>query len=389
MTLAVVVAIDSSHTSRTKRAPVAGTVVSGTDTIAAVARVGPTSFVNAGPFGVGETTLRLSYDGAPVEVWYPATPASVRGRPSQTYDVAHWLPQSLKRLLPLGSAVTFPSGGVRGVAVSSGRFPLVVFCHGYSGFRDQSTFLTSRLASWGFIVAAPDLLDYDLTAVLSGKVAPSSSADIAEVKSTLALMSKENSAPRSRFSTHLDMSKVAVIGHSLGGSLAEEVASVDPQVRTFIGMAGASVGALAAKSAGPVGTPAAEPGMLMVGTADHVVKPALILRAFDAMSPPKRLVTLKGAGHLAFSDICLLGSGQGGLLGIAERVHITIPPQLVPLASDGCQPEDLPIKVGWQVIRQAVTAQLRYALGFDHTQAGFNGLGHAFKGAVASDTFVP
>ena len=34
--------------------------------------------------------------------------------------------------------------------------PLVVFSHGNSGLRRQSTFLTTHLASWGFVVAAPD-----------------------------------------------------------------------------------------------------------------------------------------------------------------------------------------------------------------------------------------
>ena len=36
------------------------------------------------------------------------------------------------------------------------RCPLLVFSHGNSGYRQQSTFLTTHLASWGFVVAAPD-----------------------------------------------------------------------------------------------------------------------------------------------------------------------------------------------------------------------------------------
>ena len=37
-----------------------------------------------------------------------------------------------------------------------GPHPLIVFSHGNSGFRRQSTFLTTHLASRGFVVAAPD-----------------------------------------------------------------------------------------------------------------------------------------------------------------------------------------------------------------------------------------
>ena len=55
-----------------------------------------------------------------------------------------------------------------GVPVATGRYPLVVFSHGYAGFRDQSTFLTAFLASWGFVVAAPDHYSRDLTEVLGG-----------------------------------------------------------------------------------------------------------------------------------------------------------------------------------------------------------------------------
>ena len=50
------------------------------------------------------------------------------------------------------------TGGIRGLTVAQGRFPLVVFSHGYGGLRTQSSFLTAHLASWGFVVAAPDHL---------------------------------------------------------------------------------------------------------------------------------------------------------------------------------------------------------------------------------------
>jgi hypothetical protein len=55
----------------------------------------------------------------------------------------------------------------------------------------------------------------------------------------------------------------------------------------------------------------------------------------------------------------------------------------VPLASDGCSAPDTPVTDEWPVVRQAVTAQLRWVFGFDATQAGLTGLVGAFPGRVS------
>ena len=325
-----------------------------------------------------------------VEVWYPAPRASVTGRTQATYNVESWLPPALRALIPAGFAgAVYRTGAYRGVTVAPGHFPLVVFTHGYSGFRDQSTFLTSRLASWGFVVVAPDLPDNDLTAVLTGASTQGIGADVAEQQQTITLMGTENAAPSGRFSGHLDLSRIAAIGHSLGGAVSEALAVADPRVTTFIGMAGATVGSFGQSSSGPASEVPRKPGMLMVGTADQVASPSGIVGAFAAMYTPKRLVTLHNFGHLVFADICEIGAGQGGLLAIANEVHITIPPSLKKLASDGCASPDTPVTDGWPAIRQAVTAQLRHAFGFDPSLAGLTGLRSAFPKTVARNVFVP
>ncbi|HEX4015440.1 MAG TPA: dienelactone hydrolase family protein, partial [Frankiaceae bacterium] len=262
------------------------------DAVPAVQDLGPRSFTKPGPFAVGVTTMTLPGDGAKVEVWYPATPSSVTGKPQASYDVQDLLPAALKKVFPPGfTGGVYQTDAHRGVAVAAGRFPLVAFTHGYSGFRNQSTFLTTHLASWGFVVAAPELLDNNLTAVLSGTKASGSAADIAEVSATISLLRSQNGSPSSPLAGHVDMSKVAAIGHSLGGAVSEAVAAADPAVTTFIGMAGATVGSFGQTSAGPDSKVPDKPGMLMVGTKDQVVDPAGIAKAYDAMTEPKRLVT--------------------------------------------------------------------------------------------------
>jgi predicted dienelactone hydrolase len=362
--------------------PGAGTKIVHGDTVPTVAYLGPTSFTKPGPLDVGETTLTLPTDGAPVEVWFPATKASVGGKPEATYDVATWLPPALKKLIPSSFTVSYPSGGVHGVPAASGRYPLVVFSHGYAGFRDQSTFLTAWLASWGFVVAAPDHFSRDLTQVLGGPTATTTkTTDVEDLKATISLMKAQNASASSAFYHHVDTSLVGAVGHSAGGVAVEELAATDPRVTSFIGLAGASVGSFGQTKRGPGSVVPHQPGMLMSGTSDHVVSTASIVAAYGQMHGPKRLILLNGAGHLVFADLCEVGSSQGGLLSIAAVLHVPIPASLVPLASDGCSPPDLAPPLAWPAIRQ-VTAQLRHTFGFDATTAGLTGLTSAYPGVV-------
>lgn len=360
------------------------------DNVPAVASLGARSFVTPGPFSVGVTTLALPGDKAPVEVWYPVEKQAVAGAKTVSYNVEDYLPAALQKLFPPGfQGGVYQTDAYRDLPIATGRFPLVEFTHGYSGFRTQSTFLTTHLASWGFVVAAPDLLDNDLTAVLGGKKASGSGADIAEAKDTITLMGQQNGASSGRFSGHIDMSRVAAIGHSLGGAVSEGVASADPRVKTFIGMAGATVGSFGQASSGPTSTVPNKPGMLLVGTADQVADPAGIAKAYTAMQQPKRFVTLQDFGHLVFADICEIGANKGGLAGLAQAAGLPLPGNLKKLATDGCSAPDAPVTTAWPVIRQAVTAQLRYVFGFDATDAALSGLQAAYPQIVAVASASP
>lgn len=356
------------------------------DTVPVVDHLGPKSFVSPGPLGVGETTLNLSTDGAPVEVWYPATKASVKGKPVGTYDVSTWLPPALQKLIPKGFSVTYLSGGVRGVPVAPGRYPLVVFSHGYAGFRDQSTFLTARLASWGFVVAAPDHDSRDLTQVLGGPTgATKKTSDVQDLQATISLMGSENTTASSPFHGHVDTGLIGAVGHSAGGAAVEALAATDSHVTTFVGLAGATVGTFGQTKKGAGSSVPTQPGMLMSGTSDTVVPTKGMIAAYAKMHPPKRLILLHDAGHLVFADLCEVGAGQGGLLAIAGALHVPVPASLVPLATDGCKAPDTPPPTAWPAIRQAVTAQLRHVFGFDSSTAGLDGLTTAFPHVVQAN----
>jgi dienelactone hydrolase len=372
--------------SAASTASVRGTTQVDGDVVPTVAHLSTSSFTRTGPLGVGETTLRLPTDGAPVEVWYPATKASVAGKPIATYNVATWLPPALQKRIPAGFSVTYPSGGVVGVPVAPGRYPLVVFSHGYAGFRDQSTFLTAFLASWGFVVAAPDHYSRDLTEVLGGPTAATEkTTDVEDLEATIALMGTQDRAATSPFHGHIDTAKVGAVGHSAGGAAVEALAATDPKVATFIGLAGATVGSFGQSKKGPGSIVPHQPGLLMSGTSDQVVKTSSIVSAYGHLRSPKRLILIRGAGHLVFADLCEVGSGQGGLLAIAAALKVPIPASLKPLATDGCSAPDLSPPLAWPVIRQAVTAQFRHVFGFDHSTKGLAGLASAYPAIVSAD----
>lgn len=359
------------------------------DAVPVVSNLGPTSFVPLGPFGVGQRSLTLSSNGANVKVWYPANPNAYHGQ-SASYNVVDLLPSSLKSLAK-GVAVVYPSGAISNIEVASGRFPLVIFSHGFAGFNTQSTFLTSHLASWGFIVAAPNHDDRDLTAVLNnfltGKgLGTTHSNDVTDLENTISLMGSQNATNSSPFFQHIDMNRIGAVGHSAGGAAVEKLAVEDHQVKVFIGLAGATVGAFGQTANGAGSTVPSVPGLLESGTADQVVPTKTMVAAYNHLNQPKRFITLTNAGHLVFSDICQISPGQGGLLGAAAKIHLPVPAQLKPLASDGCQATDLPVTQAWPAINQSVAAELRWALGFDTSQAGLQGLQQTFPGVVGQNT---
>jgi dienelactone hydrolase len=358
------------------------------DSVPEVSSVSATTFSKAGPMGVGESTLRLP-DGSNVEIWYPASPDGYHGKQA-SYDVLDYVPASITSAFPALKSEPYASGAIRDVRVADGRYPLVVFSHGFTGFNTQSSFLTSHLASWGFVVASPEHGDRDLTGVLqqflSGQpMTQIQSKDVSQLKATITLMEDESTNTSSRFDGHIDMTRIGAVGHSAGGSAVEKLAVVDPRVDTFIGLAGASFGAFGQSSG--IGSKAPMvPGMLMYGTLDKVVEPDSMISAYNKLHQPKRLIGLSSSGHLVFADICKLAPKQGGLIGAAEKAGLPVPDTLKKLGTDGCFAPSMSVTEAWPAINQAVTAQLRWTLGFDESQAGLTGLEAAFNGIVTQNT---
>lgn len=321
----------------------------------------PETYRDPGPWAAGVTTLTLA--DRQVEVWYPVNPDDTAGLEPYSYFIRDALSETLESLLPDDINPPFVSDAYREVPASSdGPFPLVLFAHGASSYRNQSAFLTPHLASWGFVVASVDYLERGLSSFL-GEAPDPPMDDVALSRMVVTLLASENEQTGGLLEGVVSTDQIAITGHSAGGGTSVRFGG-EPDVVTFIPLsAGVS-------PEGMTELPD-KPSLWLTGKTDGIVDPQRTIDAFEQASAPTRLVLIDGMGHLGPSDICTIGEGGGGVIAIALEANLPIPPNLQRLGTDGCGEDDV-IQEGWPVIRHFVTSQLRWAFGFDEEPLGMS-----------------
>lgn len=310
---------------------------------------------NGGNFTVGVVKLFLP-DGTPVEVWYPANGAVGVG--SDAYDVRSFLPPSVTKLL--GSRHLYVGTDAnRNVLVGAPGevFPLVVFAHGDAGFRDQATFLTTRLASWGMVVAAPEDSSRDLASAID-RPSPKPSDAAGAVRATIDAMQRENARTGGPFEGRIDLGKIATVGFDAGGQSAIAAAG-DPRVDAYVAMASSPGGSAAALPA--------KPSLFLAGSRDGIVPAAKVAAQFRAAPAPSYQWLLDGAGHNAFVDLCETAKPQGGLVKALDSIGAgdALPDALRLRLTDGCTRSAPDTTSAWTVIDEVVTGFLRHFVGPD------------------------
>lgn len=332
---------------------------------------GAAPYAVRGPYSVGVRTLTRG--STVVEVWYPAAKSAEQLEPRASYDLKDWMPPALAAKIAPTAPTRFQMDAVRDAPLLSdeGPWPVVLFSHGLAAYRSQSSFFTAHLASWGFVVAAPDHPERGLARLVQNQ-APAFTRGADTLRFTLGVLGEENAAGGS-WAARLKLDQVAVSGHSAGGGTANAMAS-DAVVQTWVAMASGNFQPTPAK-----------PVLLLAGEQDGIVPPSVVSQGYEALSAPgRRYRNLRGIGHLAFSDICSIGREQGGIVEIAVKSGIVISDFLVTLAQDGCRPSDLQPERAWPAINHFATAAIRSGLGLDAAPLGLDAAADAcFSGLVS------
>ena len=275
-----------------------------------------TSFdpIARGPHPVGvyaSTVVDTRRDGRtlPVEVWYPAD-ESHRGQDQDraTMDLVR---------IPIPGGATTKQSAVRDARPAELQpLPLVVFSHGHAGYRFASTFLTTHLASHGFVVVAPDHVDDTMIEVLAtprdqqGVKSLQSAIDRPQDVAVVIDAALDATTPLGALlAARLDPTRIGVCGHSFGGFTALVASALDPRIGACVPHA-------------PPGILDRERDPLKVGNSYRGLPigarsvPTLILAAdrdslcllegigalYDQLGAPKGLAVLEPADHFHFAD---------------------------------------------------------------------------------------
>jgi dienelactone hydrolase len=228
----------------------------------------------------------------------PAVPAKMlEERPTRTIPLTVLYPTTGKGLpldnpgLQDGADGPPPPPADTGGAVAPGKFPLLVFAHGWNG---SGTSLVGPAKAWaaaGYVVALPTF------PVSKQGIADSSDVihqpgDVSFVIDTLLAAHGDDRYLQG----HIDADRIAVGGHSLGSVTAfgfENSCCKDPRVKAIVAISGGPQ----PYSTGDYDKAFATPMLLVHGRKDPGVSPGISQAVFDATPGTFSLLMLDQATH--------------------------------------------------------------------------------------------
>ncbi len=299
-----------------------------------------------GPYPVGTLTFEWVDEDRPetlsanpsgprrlmVQVWYPAavTAGAQPGLYMNELEIGgaavarkFGFPPFMLGHLGLARTHAYPAAAL---PAGSERYPVLVFSHGWQGFRMQNTYQVEELASHGYVVFAPDHTYGALvttfpdgsSALNRPELLPSDGSDIEyaraarilgkawtdDLRFVLDQAAKLNSGQLPGiFAGRLDLAHTGVFGHSTGGGAAVEVCYLDLRCKAGLAMDAWLV---------PYSSDVAREGLkvpfffMQSEKWPNGPNASLLPALYDAMKAPAWRVTIAGARHYDFSDISLL-----------------------------------------------------------------------------------
>jgi dienelactone hydrolase len=217
--------------------------------------------------------------------------------------------------------------------ITEGAHPIVVFTHGYTGTFTDYTFLFEDLASRGYVVASV-AHTYETTAVEfpDGRFVKSvfgshlgktvrndeqafsfaASVRLSDLKFVVNELERLNAVAESPLVGKLDMSSVAVAGHSFGGLTALLGVEEEPRFRAGVFIDGVMPDSLFNATEKPV-------LMLEAGREQWGGDEC---RLWGELRGPRLAVNLKGSEHVTPSDAVWLAKGaiKTGTVGMEKTV---------------------------------------------------------------------
>ena len=246
-----------------------------------------------------------------VRMWYPASPSTANNcQPAPYASPAVW-----QYFTELAGVRPFAvrTNSCWNAPVARGMHPVVVFSPGYTATATDYTFLLEDLASRGYVVAAINHT-YEATAVelpggrivhsvvgshLGGPVqrknwplSSAASVRLLDLKFVVSEIEGLNSRRAGPFAGKLDLARIAVAGHSLGGLTAYLGIESDPRLKAAVMLDGFTPEALGSATRKPV----------LIIAAGRQQWRAEECRLWKNLRGPRLAVNVRGTEHVAFSD---------------------------------------------------------------------------------------
>lgn len=257
-----------------------------------------------------------------VQFWYPAKDEGSKPLPSYVNHVDE-IAEGLEKAFSIPAFTFKHLGLVKSHAYADATisnventYPVLVFSHGLTGFRNQNTFEVEELASHGYIVVGIDhAYDSAATVYPDGRTAYLKSPNLTEnewddhidlwmddVDFVLNQIEKLNQEDeKGLFTNHLDTSHIGMFGHSYGGATATQMLAKDARIKAAINMDGTLYGNLVPKSG-------LEKPFLLMNAPEFEVDEDLhkdSLRNKHALANGGMSLTIPHTDHMSFTDFPL------------------------------------------------------------------------------------